>query len=423
MTKVAIETQGCSANAAESEIMCGLLQKAGFSLGGKEDADVVLINVCTVKGEGTALRAVRDAKLRFPHKKLVIGGCVTPRLLIKLREIDEDAGVLNTHNVHNVVSIVEETINDTPVTAFSRTPEVKVGLPRIRKNPVVGIIPILNSCASHCTFCSTKLVKGKLLSYPQQAIIAEARRAIASGCKELWITSQDNGAYGLDKATRELPQLLKALCALPGEFKIRLGMANPVHITTMLPEMLEIFHDPHLYQFLHIPIQSGNNRILALMKRENTVEEYCNIVTAFKKRIPSMTIATDIIVGFPTETEAEFLDTVELLRKTMPDVVNISRFRVRHGTMAARMDGQISGDGMKSRSRLLTGICQNIGQLQNEKWLGWEGEVLITEQGKEETWLGRNFAYKQVVMKGDYALGEIANVKVMKATPYDLSSR
>lgn len=421
MSKIAIETQGCSANAAESEIMGGLLQKAGFCLGEKEDADVVLINVCTVKGEGTALRAVRDAKLRFPHKKLVIGGCVTPKLLTKLREIDEDAGVLNTHNVHNVVSVVEETINDTPMTVFSREPEVKVGLPRIRNNPIVGIIPILNSCASHCTFCSTKLVKGKLLSYPQPAIVAEARRALASGCKELWITSQDNGAYMLDKGVRELPHLLKELCALPGEFKIRLGMTNPVHIIKMLPEILEIFHDQHLYQFLHIPIQSGDNRILALMKRENSVEEYCDIVTTIKKKFPTMTIATDIIVGFPTETEAEFSNTVELLKKTMPDVVNLSRFRVRHGTLAARME-QISGDEMKRRSRLVTSICQNIGQLRNEAWIGWKGEILITERGKEETWLGRNFAYKQVVVRGNYALGENVKVTITKVTPYDLLS-
>ncbi len=422
MTNIAIETHGCSANAAESEMMGGLLQKAGFSLTEKENSDVILINVCTVKGEGTALRAVKEAKQQFPHKKLVIGGCITPKLLTKIREIDEDASVLNTHNVHNVVSIVEETINDTPITAFSRTPEVKVGLPRMRKNPIVGIIPILNSCASHCTFCSTKLVKGKLLSYPQPAILAEARRAITSGCKELWITSQDNGAYGLDKGTRELPSLVKALCALPGDFKIRLGMTNPVHIITMLPEMLDLFHDSHVYQFLHIPLQSGNNRILSIMKRENTVEEYLSIVSLCKKEFPSITIATDIIVGFPTETEAEFLDTVELLRKTMPDIVNISRYRIRHGTLAARME-QVSGDEMKRRSRLLTSICQNIGQLQNEKWLGWEGEVLITEQGKEDSWLGRNVAYKQIVLKGNYSLGEKAKAIITKATPYDLSSR
>ncbi len=419
MTKIHIETQGCSANAAESEIMAGLLKTAGFGLGEKNTADVVLINVCTVKGESTALRAIKETKALHPSKKLVVAGCVTQRLLTKLREIDEDACVLNTHNIHNIVSVVEEAVNNTPLTAFSRQPEVKVGLPRVQKNPVVGIIPILNSCASHCTFCSTKLVKGKLLSYPKQAILIETRRMLVNGCKELWITSQDNGAYMLDKGARELPSLLLEICKLPGDFSVRLGMTNPAHIIKMLPELLDVYRNPHMYQFLHIPIQSGNNRILALMQRENNVEEYESIITECKKAFPSMTIATDAIVGFPTETEAEFLDTVELLRKTSPDIVNISRFRVRHGTLAARME-QLPGEETKRRSRLVSSICNNISLLCNEKWLGWEGKILITEVGKEGTWIGRNFAYKQIIVAGNYTLGEQIKVKITKITPYDL---
>ena len=420
MTKINIVTQGCSANAAESEIMAGLLEKAGFAQGEKTDADVVLINVCTVKGESTALRAIREVKTQFPHKKIVVAGCVTQRLLAKVRELDEEAGVLNTHNMHNVVEVVEETIHDTPVTALLRQPEVKVGLPRIRKNPVIGIIPILNSCASHCTFCSTKLVKGRLLSYPRQAILAEARRHLAAGCKELWITSQDNGAYMLDKGNRELPLLLSDLCKLPGEFKIRLGMTNPTHIIKMLPEMLALFADPHMYQFLHIPVQSGSNKILTLMKRENTVDEYKTIVEEFKKKYPYVTIATDIIVGFPTETEQDFLETIELIKVTMPDAVNISRFRPRHGTLAARMEGQIDGAEMKRRSRLMSSICQNIASLRNEPWFGWEGEVLVDEQGKEGTWIGRNFVYKQVILGGKLSHGEKIKAKITKTGPYDL---
>ncbi|MBI4440575.1 tRNA (N(6)-L-threonylcarbamoyladenosine(37)-C(2))-methylthiotransferase [Candidatus Woesearchaeota archaeon] len=419
MTTVSILTQGCSANAAESEMMAGLLKKAGFTLDKRELADIVLVNVCTVKGETTALKAIRKIKERDPTKKVVIAGCVTQRLLTKIREIDEGAGIINTHNVHNVVSIVEETVHDTPLTALSREPEVKIGLPRVQKNPVIGIIPILNSCASHCTFCSTKLVKGKLLSYPKEAIIAEARRMIAKGCKELWVTSQDNGAYMLDKGQHELPALLEELCALQGDFKIRLGMTNPTHVIKMVHPLIKAYKDPHMFQFLHIPIQAGNDRILELMKRENTVEEYLSIIDTFKKAFPGMTIATDIITGFPTETEKEFLDTVDLIRKTMPDIVNISRYRPRYGTLAARME-QVPGDETKRRSRLLTTICNNVSQLRNETWLGWQGDILIDEQGKDGTWIGRNFAYKQVIVQGTFSLGEKVPGKVTKVTPWDL---
>lgn len=359
MVKIHIITQGCSANIAESEIMAGLLRKNGFVLDSLENADVVVINTCTVKGETTALRAVREIRCMHPTKKIVVAGCVTRRLLAKIRELAEDACILNTHNMHNIVSIVEEAANDTPVTAFSRQPVVKTGLPRVQKNKVIGIIPILNSCASHCTFCSTRLVKGKLLSYPKEGILAEARQMLANGCMELWITSQDNGAYMLEHGSRELPALLNELCRLPGDFKIRLGMANPIHIIKILPELLQIYKNQKMYQFLHVPMQSGNNRILTLMQRENTVEDYQSIINTFKKAFPAMTIATDIIAGFPTETEAEFLDTIELLRKTMPDIVNISRYRQRHGTLAAQME-QLRGEETKKRSRLASAICNNV---------------------------------------------------------------
>ena len=420
MTKIAIITQGCSANAAESEIMAGLLKKADFEMSKAEDADLILINTCTVKGEFTAIRAIKHAKTKYPNKKIIVAGCVTKRLISKLREVDEEAGILNTHNLKNIVSVVEETINDSPIEAFSTEPEVKLGFPRVRKNQLIGIIPILNSCAGHCTFCSTKQVKGKLLSYPKDQIIAESRKAIVSGCRELWITSQDNGAYMFDKGARELPQLLTELCQLPSDFKIRLGMINPTHIIKMLPELIKVYKNPHMFQFLHVPIQSANNRILNLMKRENTVEEYKTIIEEFKKALPHITIATDIIVGFPTETEQEFLDSVDLIKKTMPDIVNVSRYRLRHGTLASKMEGQVLDEESKKRSKLLSHICENISTLRNESWRDWQGEVMIDENGKNNTWIARNFAYKQIILEGNFSMGEKVNVKIIKTNPYDL---
>ena len=140
----------------------------------------------------------------------------------------------------------------------------------------------------------------------------------------------------------------------------------------------------------------------------------------FKKALPHITIATDIIVGFPTETEQEFLDSVDLIKKTMPDIVNVSRYRLRHGTLASKMEGQVLDEESKKRSKLLSHICENISTLRNESWRDWQGEVMIDENGKNNTWIARNFAYKQIILEGNFSMGEKVNVKIIKTNPYDL---
>ena len=156
------------------------------------------------------------------------------------------------------------------------------------------------------------------------------------------------------------------------------------------------------------------------MRRGYKVEDYINLVNRFKKKIPKITIATDIIVGFPTETEEQYWDTLNLIRKTIPEIVNISRFWPRPKTTAAKIR-PLQGDVVKHRSKVLSDICQNISKMQNERWIGWEGEILINEKGKEENqWLGKNSYYKQVLIEGDFRLGQIFKVRIYKVTNYDL---
>jgi threonylcarbamoyladenosine tRNA methylthiotransferase CDKAL1 len=297
----------------------------------------------------------------------------------------------------------------------------KINLPRMRKNSVVGIIPILNSCANYCAYCSVRYVKGKLFSYSMPDIEAEALKALNSGCRELWITSQDNAAYMLEKEkTSRLPELLENLLLIDKKFFVRVGMMNPMHLLDILEPMVKVYKNDKVFKFLHVPVQSGNNQILESMKRKYPVEDFRKIVNMFRNNIPNLTLSTDIICGFPGETEGQFNDSLKLVKELRPDLLNISRFQARPGTEAAKMEGQIDGGTTKKRSRLLTDIFTNISRMSNEKWLNWKGEILIDEKGKLDTWVGRNSSYKPIIVRGDVKLGDYVKVKINSITPYDL---
>ncbi len=416
-----IESYGCSTNMSEAEVMAGLLEQHEFKkVEDPEDAYVLIVHVCTVKGDSKAVKHVKDLKDKYSNKKYIVTGCITQQVLKEVRKILPQASFVSTHNIKEIVSVVEETVNDNPIEALAYTDEVKINLPRIRKNKTVAIIPILSGCNGSCTYCSVNKIKGKLISYPMDTVVSEARKAIIKGCKELWITSQDNACYGLDTGSNKLVELLKNILSISGHFKIRLGMMNPNNILPILDELIKIYQHEKMFKFLHLPVQSGNDDVLQRMNREYSVKDFKKIIETFKAYIPELTISTDVIVGFPSESRIQFSNTVDLIRWTNPDVLNVSRFRARDDTQAAEMDKQVSGAESKNRSTLISSIFNNIAYMQNERWYKWCGAVVITEKGKDGTWIGRNYAYKPVILEGDYELGQEVKVKVNKITKFDL---
>jgi len=255
--------------------------------------------------------------------------------------------------------------------------------------------------------------------YPKEEIIEQAKAAVKDHIPEIWLTAQDTGCYGKD-IDSSLPELLRELIEIKGDFKIRLGMCNPNHALEFLDELIEVYKSEKMFKFLHVPVQSGNDKILKSMKRKYKVEDFGYIVRRFREEIPEITIATDIICGFPGETEEQFQDSLDLIKETKPAVLNISRFWPRPGTVAEKMEDQLHGRDTKKRSSLLTDIAHNIFRMQNERWLNWKGEILIDEKGKDDSWVGRNLAYKPVIVRGDYKLGDKINVRVNKVTSFDL---
>ncbi|MCX6815245.1 MAG: radical SAM protein, partial [Candidatus Aenigmarchaeota archaeon] len=203
---------------------------------------------------------------------------------------------------------------------------------------------------------------------------------------------------------------------VPGTYFLRFGMANPQHLKIFLPELIDAYKDERVFKFIHTPVQSGSNKVLREMARGHSVEDYRNIVSAFRKEFPEITIWTDIIVGFPNETEEDFLVSIKLLQETQPDLINISSYSVRPGTKAAKMK-QLTTEVKKERTRIISQIAEEIYLQKNNNWLGWTGAVIVDEfNKKKQSFVARNYAYKPIVVRGNVELGQIADVEIVDFT-------
>ncbi|MBU3904818.1 MAG: tRNA (N(6)-L-threonylcarbamoyladenosine(37)-C(2))-methylthiotransferase [Nanoarchaeota archaeon] len=416
-----IHTFGCSANQALSEMMAGLLQKSGYEIVNNiNNSDLIIVSGCWVKGttEQRLLYYLKDVQEKYPNKKLIISGCAPEVGYRKLTDIAPDVSLVSAHHIKKIAQAVKKTLEGKRIELLGESNEIELCLPRIRKNPVIGITVISSGYNGNCTYCATKIAKGSLYSYPKTKIINEITLSLKEGCKEIWITSQDTGAFGIDKYNESrLPQLLNEISRIPGNFITRVGMMNPNNISPILSELIEAFNSKKIYKFIHIPVQSGNNEILKKMNRFYTIKEYEEIVKSFRDAF-RCTVWTDIIVGYPGETDEQFKDSLNMIKRLEPDWVNISRFAKREGTPAAKLK-QLDTEEMKRRTNTITNLVNNIALKRNEKWKDWIGEILITEKGKKDgQWIGRNFAYKPILInKSGNLLGKKFKVKIINATP------
>jgi len=396
-------------------MMQGLLTEAGFELTeSKQEADVIVINTCTVK-EVTFHRMLhRIQEFTKNGKYLVITGCMPKTERAAIEKIAPNASLVGPNSIHVIVNAVFETLTGKKSVHVQERQIPKLGLPRVRKNAVIAICPIATGCLGHCSFCQTKLAKGDLFSFPPELILSEIKYSLHEGCKEIWLTAQDTGCYGSDLGT-SLPELLNKIVKIPGDFFARVGMMNPQHVLPILDDLLESYESGKIFKFLHLPVQSGSNRILKRMNRDYHVSDVQQIIRKFKNAFEYLTLSTDIIVGFPGETNSDFQQTLKLLKEVKPDVVNISKFGKRAGTKATKMT-QVPKPIIRERTKELVELCKRIQLENNEKWIGWKGKVLLDKKGKRGGVIGRNFAYKPILtMRG--SLGRFKTVQVLHSRP------
>ena len=412
MAKIFVEAYGCSASFADSEMISGLILNGGHTLADdSSESDLNIIVTCSVK-DATANKMIHRIK-SLKSKPLVVAGCFPKAEKSTVEKFAENASLLGPNSLGKTLQVIDSTLNGRKQVSLEDSDLSKVGLPKVRLNPVVGIVEIASGCMSECTFCQTKLSKGDLSSYRLGDIVRQVQTEIKEGCKEVWLTSTDNGCYGFDIGT-DLPSLVNAVVEIPDDFMIRVGMMNPMYMPRIKEALIESFNNDKVFKFLHIPVQSGSDKVLHDMKRGHTVNTFREIVKRAKERFGDFTISTDVIVGFPSETEEDFQKTVNLLDETRPDVVNLSKYSARPGTEAAEWK-QIDVAEIKRRSKIIFEQINKISIENNKKWIGWTGKVLFDEK-IDEGIKGRNFAYKPVFVRNAVDIGQSHIVEITDVT-------
>ena len=419
MAKIWVEAYGCSASFSDSEMISGLIVNGGHTLAeNPDDSDLSVIVTCSVK-DATASKMIHRIK-ESNSKPLVVAGCLPKAEKDTVEKFAENASLLGPNSIGKTLQVIQSTLDGKKLIALEDSDISKVGLPKIRLNPAVGIVEIASGCMSECTFCQTKLSKGDLQSYRVGDIVRQVKTEISDGCSEVWLTSTDNGCYGFD-IDSDLPELINSVVEIPDKFFVRVGMMNPMYMSRIRDNLLKSFDSSKVFKFLHVPVQSGSDKVLNDMKRGHTASTFRDVVNQFREKFGKFTISTDVIVGFPTETEEDFEMTMNLLRDTKPDIVNLSRYSQRPGTDAAEMV-QIDVAEVKRRSKIAYELISDISRENNQKWVGWKGQVLFDEEFENQV-RGRNFAYKPIFVNEEPKIGQISSVEITEATNHSLIGR
>ncbi|MBU0533012.1 tRNA (N(6)-L-threonylcarbamoyladenosine(37)-C(2))-methylthiotransferase [Candidatus Micrarchaeota archaeon] len=411
MPKVFIRTYGCTLNQADSDILRALLKEKYQIVDNEEESDVIILNTCTVKGatENKIFEYIKT--LRKSNKKFVVAGCISANEK-KIRRFAPLAPIITPSSLKSICDAVNDALLQNP--SFYNVFQSKELLPKTFSSPIMRI-PINDGCVSSCHYCQTKFARPFLHSYSPKTIVKWINKSVNNGAREIQLTSMDSGAYGLDLKTN-LIKLLEAIISdtkTDERFLVRLGMINPDHAKRMLPDIISKLKHGRFYKFLHIPVQTGSEKVCKEMNRDHTIKDFIDIVKVLRLNIPEVSIATDIIVGYPTETEEDFQQTLNLLKEIEPDTTNVSKFSPRPGTKAKELT-QLHNDEIKRRSKETSELVRKISEKRRKMYIGKEYEVLITE--KSPDFKGRNINYQQVVVRNFKGkLGDFVTVKIADA--------
>ena len=452
-------SQGCAANFGDGEKIARILSKKSevsfefpeLSVGdaAKSEPEAFYLNVCTVKGNAGALKLLRKAASTYPGVPIYITGCAPKDFreeavkaasqvqFTTLAELEASDASLSPWS--NAIGSTKDSMDSIALAGSRMTAKKTVDASNLspwsnaigsthhnvlRESPYVGIVNIEEGCLDACAFCSTHLVKGRLHSFAPNAIVDQVQALVDDGCLEIQLTGQDCACYGFDINTNLARLTQRILTHVSGNYRIRLGMGNPRHVLGYQEALLDCFTDERLYKFIHIPVQSGSEKILKAMNRRHTARDYAALAHAFTERFSKFTLSTDLIVGYPGETVEYFNETLELLKETRPTVCNITRFVARPGTVAARLEASADAvpDAVKhERSAILAEAFQQIALENNREWIGDESTVVTEKPGyRSGTTIARNAAYRPVALQGSFPAGKTLRVRITDAEPFAL---
>jgi MiaB-like tRNA modifying enzyme len=412
--RVYVKTFGCSSNKADSAAIEELLRKRGMEpASGPDDADAVVVNTCTVRKE-TELEVLRFLE-GMSGRRTVVTGCmaeVQPALVAKRFPL---FSIVSPHNLQSLPQALDSACGMMLLEHNDLLPD-----PARYRSGAKYTLSISRGCLGDCTYCIARLARGKLHSLPPELIIDLTSEAVLRGACEIRLSSQDACAYGMDIST-DLPALLHRIAGISGDFRVRVGMFNPSLACAMPERLVESYRPAKVYKFAHIPVQSGSDSILSSMNRRYTAESFRRLICEFRSNFPQMTFFTDVIAGYPGETDDDFTDTLDLIREIRPDKTHIARFSPRPHTSASSLR-QVPEAIKKRRSEQLTQLAAEIQEERNGRWVGKVLEANVVDTYHHGGMLARTDEYKAIALDGcpHGLLGRRVLVSVDSCTPFYL---
>ena len=420
--KVYIDSYGCTFNKADGQIMAGVLLENDIDIVDSiEEADVIIVNTCYVKlpTENKVIHKIQKLQKEFPDKKIIVSGCMVEIDPEKLEKIGPNCSWIGPHQLNKSADVVNATYCGEVMRETGFSKESKVGVPKLSDDSLIHIIQICEGCLGACAFCCTRFARGPLNSYPIKDIVAEAKEAIENGACEIQLTAQDTAAFGRDSGEK-LSDLIKEVANLDGDFRVRVGMMHPKNVLGNADEIIDAIKHPKVYNFIHLPIQSGSDKVLSEMRRGHSIEQYLDILSKFRSEIPDLTLAVDIIVGYPTETDEDFELTVKLLHDIKPSIIHLSKYQHRKGAISSSLR-EIPHETMKKRSKFLSEIKSKITEDENKVLVNSYQNVLVVEEGSKGGFIAKTDTYIPVIVDNAKP-GTFVKVKITEATATYLKS-
>jgi len=422
--KFFVETYGCQMNEYDSELVANILGDLGYSKSNKiEEADAIFLNTCSIreKAEETVHNRLDSlAYLKKKNSKLIIGvlGCMAQNLKDSILEskpyVDVILGPDSYRRLPEIINYRNTSINHIVDTKLSKH-EIYDDLFPTRRDGINAWISIMRGCDKFCTFCIVPFTRGRERSRSITSVVKEAKDIVKKGYKEITLLGQNVNSYSTSEG--DFPILLDELAKLKKIKRIRYVSPHPRDIDETLLEIM-VKHD-NICNQIHLPLQAGSSRILKRMNRTYTKEEFLNLVDMIKRYIPNCSLSTDIIVGFPGETDEEFNETLEIVSKVQFNFSFMFKYSARPGTKAAEYTDQISEEVKQSRLETLIEFQQKITLIKNRKKIGLNLDVVIEKESKKskQQWAGRTEGNTWVIFnkKNNYKIGDLVKIKILDA--------
>ena len=430
--KAYVETYGCQQNEADSQTLRGLLSQCGYEIAQEaEGADVVIMNTCAIREHAEQrvfgnLGALTHTKRRHPEQKIFLCGCMAGQTEVVERirkSYPHVNGVFSTHHLWQFPELLYRVLTEKKRQFFvqDEAGSIAEGLPMLRDNTLKSWVSIMYGCNNFCTYCIVPYVRGRERSRKPQDILEECKALIASGCKEITLLGQNVNSYGKDlDCGVEFADLLAQIASLDGDFLVRFMTSHPRDASTKLFDTMARY--PKIAKQLHLPFQSGSSRILKAMNRHYDRETYLSKVEYAKKVMPDLVLTSDVIVGFPGETEEDFQETMSLIRQVRYDALFTFIFSPRPGTPAAKMEDPTPAGEKNRRFDELCALQNSISEKLHRAYVGKTMRCLVDGQEDGDLLTARTEGGRLVRFAGDPALiGSYQNLEITGSTTWSLT--